>query len=66
MRGLTEAEYGELSTLTECAERTYYHLDALVAMGRAEEHDHEPDGSYRMRPTDLGTLALRLYPNIKA
>lgn len=64
MRGLTQAEHEELSALDAGGERTFYTLDALIAARRAEEWDAAPDGSYRVRSTELGRLALTLWPLI--
>jgi hypothetical protein len=67
MRGLSVAEHEELIALSdELNERTFHTIEALLVAKRAEEFDHAPDGTYRMRPTELGRLALRLWPLILA
>lgn len=66
MRGLTDAEYADLRALDEDGERNFPSLDALIHLGRAREYDHDPvDGSYRVEPTELGRLAMRLWPVVR-
>lgn len=64
MRGLTEQEREELIALDRSGAYEFTAaLDDLEAQGRAERYDVDPrDGSYRMRTSYLGRLALRLYP----
>ena len=74
MRGLTDLEHQELSALAQLLvlhvnngarderERTFHGptLDNLEQAGRIERFDLEGDGSYRLRATETGTLALRI------
>lgn len=62
MRGLTTQERDELATVDDPGEAVYYKIEDLLERGLVEEYDHRPDGTYRIRPTDLGLLALRLWP----
>lgn len=62
MRGLSTAERVELAALCVEGERAFDDavLDALEEAGRAERFGVLGDGSYRMRATELGLIALRL------
>lgn len=64
MRGITPLERSTLLALAAPGEGTFCGdtLDALEDMRRAERYDLAPDGSYLMRVTELGWLALRLPP----
>lgn len=62
MRILTSAEAGEMRALVGHGAGVFDDriLTDLETAGRIERYDVSPDGSYRLRPTELGLLALRL------
>lgn len=64
MKGISPIERATLRLLIAPGEATFCDatLDELERLGRAERYDLEPDGSYRMRVTELGHIALRLPP----
>lgn len=62
MRILTSAEAGEMRALLMPGAETFDDaiLTDLETARRIERYDVSPDGLYRLRPTELGLLALRL------
>lgn len=62
MRGLTSLERIELAAIPTTEARVFDGpaLDALEACRRIERYDIDPDGSHRLRLTELGALALKL------
>jgi hypothetical protein len=62
MRGLSERERIELAALLTEGERDFDDviLDELELCRRIEAYDIEPDGSHRLRLTELGLMALRM------
>jgi hypothetical protein len=64
MRGLTPDERSELLGLDAPGERMFDDatIDLLLQQARIREYDFAPDGSYRIELTELGRLALRLWP----
>ncbi len=63
MRGVTDEERAELLVLSgpDSSEGEFFTLDELEVCRRVEQFDLDPfDGSYRIRVTELGRLALRL------
>jgi len=69
MRGLTDIEHQELLALARDERERWFDgptLDGLEVARRIERFDIDvADESYRMRPTLLGALALRLWPLLR-
>ncbi len=67
MRGLSNSERAELAALLTQGERQFdiSILDELESCKRAIRYDIEPDGSFRMRPTALGLVALSLHNDLQ-
>ncbi len=70
MLGLTPIDRRELERLrqTEGGEGWFdgLALDRLEAAGRIERYDVVPDGTYSLRVTEAGMLALRVCPIVQA
>jgi hypothetical protein len=64
---MTDLEHAELCALGSPGERTFDGptLDALELQCRVFSYDFAPDGSYRMAASELGRLALNLWPLIR-
>jgi hypothetical protein len=63
VRILTSAEAAEMRALLMPGAGTFDDaiLTDLETARRIERYDVSPDGLYRLRPTELGLLALRLH-----
>ena len=67
MRSLTAREHHDLSRIDSPGEVEFSDaLDTLETARRVERFDVDPiEETYRMRSTELGRLALKLWPTIR-